>query len=115
MRKTIGIAIAAAALLVACGSDDNDAATTEAPSTEAPMSTEAPAEEPERHRRHRLGQRRLLDFGGRRVGCWPGRDPARRGSVHGLRPHQRRLRGSARRLGGQVAVAGRTRIFSCRS
>ena len=45
MRKTIGIAIAAAALVVACGSDDNDAATTEAPSTEAP-STEAPAEGP---------------------------------------------------------------------
>lgn len=45
MRKTIGIAVAAAALLVACGSDDNDAATTEAPTTEAPMSTEAPAEE----------------------------------------------------------------------
>lgn len=52
MRKTIGIAVAAAALLVACGSDDNDATTTEAPSTEAPMTTEAPmdteapAEEP---------------------------------------------------------------------
>jgi uncharacterized surface protein with fasciclin (FAS1) repeats len=45
MRKTIGIAVAAAALLVACGSDDNDAATTQAPTTEAPMSTEAPAEE----------------------------------------------------------------------
>ncbi|MBM3828449.1 MAG: Rieske (2Fe-2S) protein, partial [Actinobacteria bacterium] len=38
MRKTIGIAVAAAALLVACGSDDNDAAP-EAPTTEAPMTT----------------------------------------------------------------------------
>jgi len=44
MRKTIGIAVAAAALLVACGSDDNDAAP-EAPTTEAPMTTDAPAEE----------------------------------------------------------------------
>ncbi len=42
MRKTIGIAVAAAALLVACGGDDSDVATTEAPSTEAPMTTEAP-------------------------------------------------------------------------
>lgn len=46
MRKTLGLALAATALLVACGSDDNDAVTTEAPMTsEAPMSTEAPAAE----------------------------------------------------------------------
>ena len=51
MRKTLAIALAATALLVACGSDDDDTATTEAPatseapSTEAPMGTEAPAAE----------------------------------------------------------------------
>ena len=51
MRKTLAVALAATALLVACGSDDNDTATTEAPatseapSTEAPMGTEAPAAE----------------------------------------------------------------------
>jgi len=51
MRKTLAIALAATALLVACGSDDDDTATTEAPatseapSTEAPMGSEAPAAE----------------------------------------------------------------------
>lgn len=51
MRKTLAVALAATALLVACGSDDDDTATTEAPatseapSTEAPMGTEAPAAE----------------------------------------------------------------------
>jgi uncharacterized surface protein with fasciclin (FAS1) repeats len=51
MRKTLAVALAATALLVACGSDDNDTATTEAPatseapSTEAPMGSEAPAAE----------------------------------------------------------------------
>ena len=51
MRKTLAVALAATALLVACGSDDDDNATTEAPatseapSTEAPMGTEAPAAE----------------------------------------------------------------------
>ncbi|MFM8648212.1 MAG: fasciclin domain-containing protein [Actinomycetota bacterium] len=48
MRKTLGVALAATALLVACGSDDNDTKTTEAPATaetEAPMGTEAPAAE----------------------------------------------------------------------
>ena len=51
MRKTLAIALAATAFLVACGSDDDDTATTEAPatseapSTEAPMGTEAPAAE----------------------------------------------------------------------
>ena len=51
MRKTLAVALAATAFLVACGSDDDDTATTEAPatseapSTEAPMGTEAPAAE----------------------------------------------------------------------
>ena len=51
MRKTLAVALAATALLVACGSDDDDTATTEAPatseapSTEAPMGSEAPAAE----------------------------------------------------------------------
>ena len=51
MRKTLAIALAATALLVAFGSDDDDTATTEAPatseapSTEAPMGSEAPAAE----------------------------------------------------------------------
>ena len=51
MRKTLAVALAATALLVACGSDDDDTATTEAPATseapspEAPMGSEAPAAE----------------------------------------------------------------------
>jgi uncharacterized surface protein with fasciclin (FAS1) repeats len=51
MRKTLAVALAATALLVACGSDDDDTATTEAPatseapSTEDPMGSEAPAAE----------------------------------------------------------------------
>ena len=51
MRKTLAVALAATAFLVACGSDDDDTATTEAPatseapSTEAPMGSEAPAAE----------------------------------------------------------------------
>ena len=51
MRKTLAVALAATALLVACGSDDDDTATTEAPATseapttETPMGSEAPAAE----------------------------------------------------------------------